>query len=120
MIVINDLIITRLQYHHLTWFYYSFYIFNIGTFNSSDISFDHVTETLDEDGNVILHCTDKAVHGDSSFSSNIDSDDMEARYSNYVANGYETVISSNDNECESGSDNFSGGKYHYKIILLHR
>lgn len=63
-----------------------------------------------EDDNFAFNETDKAVHVDSNFSSHIDSDDMEARYLSYVANGYETVLSLNDNNSDESSDQRTSGK----------
>ena len=43
---------------------------------------------------------------------------MEARYSDYVTNSYETVLSSNDNETDTRSDSQSNGKFNSKFKLF--
>ena len=78
-------------------------------------SFDNLTEPVDQD-DFNFDETENAVHGDSDFSLNIDSDNVEARYSSYVANGYKTLLSSNDNHSNESIDRRSSGKY-YSIFI---
>ena len=65
--------------------------------------------------NMTVNDTENAVADESDFSSQIDSDDVEARYSNFVANGYESLLSSNDNNSFTSNDGDGSGKLYFYI-----
>ena len=99
--------------------YFSLVLYMTGNVQDMN-SFDNTTVPVEYD-DFNFNKTDNAVHVDSNFSSHIVSDDVEARYSSYVANGYETVLSSNDNNSNKSSDQRASGKYYLELrsVILH-